>query len=229
MAEESSGVKEQAGAVAGTAAEQASNVASTATDQAKEVAGQAVAQASTVVTEAKTQVKDLVGQAGGELRSQGDAQTEKLAESLRGLAGQVQALVEGRPEEAGPLPDLARQATDQLQSLASRMGDGGIQGVAGELQTFARRRPGAFLAGAAVVGFAAGRLLRGAQAASSEAAPAPQPSPAGMPAPPAPLPATGDAYAGATADRTEVVVLEQTPGMPGTTGLTPTSAPGAMR
>jgi hypothetical protein len=238
---EGGGVKEQAGAVAGTAAEQAAsvagtageqvgNVASTAVEGVKEVAGQGVQQAATVVSEATTQAKDLVGQAGHELRSQGDAQTERIAEVLRGLATQVQALVEGRAEEAGPLPDLARQATDQLQSIAGRIGDNGIQGVATDVQQFARRRPGAFLAGAAVFGFAAGRLLRGAQAAGSQASPSmgttpSVPQPAASPA----LRPGGPAFAGATADGSEVILLEDDPTTVGTLGTVPTPVGGGFR
>jgi hypothetical protein len=233
------GVKEQASAVAGTAAAQATAVAGTATEQAgavastavegaKEVAGQGMQQAANVVSEATTQVRDLVGQAGQEIRSQGDAQTDKIAESLRGLAGQVQALVEGRAEEAGPLPDLARQATDQLQALAGRIGDGGMQGVATDVQQFARRRPGAFLAGAAVVGFAAGRLLRGAKDAGGQTPSAGSAQPAITQPTPAPaLPSAGTPFAGATADGSEVVVLQDDPTSPGTLGNVPTPVGGS--
>lgn len=166
----------------------------------KDVAGEAMTQAAHVVDEAKTQVRDLVGQAGDELRTQGDTQTERLAEGLRTVAGQLQALLDGRPAEAGRLPDLARQASDRLQAMASHLADGGVQGLSTDAQGFARRRPGAFLAGAAAIGFAAGRMLRGAQAAGGASTGSSTPSYQPPVAPPA-EPFLGEAP--------EVLVLEQ--------------------
>lgn len=226
---EGGGVREQAGGVASTAADQASTVAgaateqagavaSTAADGAKQVAGEAAQQAANVASEVKTQVSGLVNQASGELRTQGDAQTERLAEGLRTVAGQLQALLDGRTEEAGPLPDLARQATGQLQSLAGRIGEGGTDGVVNDLQRFARRKPGTFLVGAAAAGFLGGRFIRGMQASqSSSSAPA-----TGLQPPASPmLPPPATPYAGATTDGGEVVVLNDDPSAtaPGTIGM----------
>ena len=52
--------------------------------------------------------------------------------------------------------------------LASRMEQGGAQGVVDDVTRFARRRPGAFLAGAAGVGFVVGRLVRAGAASQRE-------------------------------------------------------------
>jgi hypothetical protein len=52
--------------------------------------------------------------------------------------------------------------------MAERLESGGLEGALSDLQTFARRRPGVFLLGAAATGFAVGRLLRGAQAANAD-------------------------------------------------------------
>jgi hypothetical protein len=43
----------------------------------------------------------------------------------------------------------------------------GFDGLVDDVQSFARRRPGVFLAAAAATGFVAGRLFRGAQAAAN--------------------------------------------------------------
>ena len=51
--------------------------------------------------------------------------------------------------------------------MADRLNSKGFDGVVDDVQAFARRRPGAFLAIAAATGFVAGRLFRGAQASSS--------------------------------------------------------------
>ena len=54
----------------------------------------------------------------------------------------------------------ARRLTASSKVSPSRLEGGGASGIADELSTFARRRPGTFLAAAALAGFAAGRLAR---------------------------------------------------------------------
>ena len=198
----------QATEVATTAADQGKQVAATAAQETKQVAGQAMDQVHAVAGEAKAQARSLFDQARTDVRSQADQQTERLAEGLRGFAGQVQALLDGRTEEAGPLPDLARQATSQIESLAGRIGDGGLDGVVEDVTRFARRKPGLFLAGAAALGFVGGRLLRGVQAAQQQGLAQSTGSPTATDghAPPLPAPA-GGTYAGATADATDVITL----------------------
>ena len=199
----------QATDVATTAATQGKQVASTAAEETKQVAGQAMEQAQAVAGVAKEQARTLLDQARTDVRAQADTQAERLADGLRGLAGNVQALLDGRSDEAGPLPDLARQATSHLETLAGRIGDRGLDGVVADVTTFARRKPGLFLAGAAALGFVGGRLLRGGQAAQQQglAQQAAAPSmPEGGMAPPLPAPA-GGSYSGATADGTDVITL----------------------
>lgn len=221
-------VKEQASAAAGTAVEQSKEVASTAKEQAADVASQAMEQTAAVAGQAKDQAMQLVSQATTEAKTQANAQTDRLAEGLRSVAGQIQALVEGRTQEAGPLPDYARQATDQLQQLATRIGDGGVDGVVQDVSRFARRRPGMFLAGAALAGFFGGRMLRGAQAASQVAATTGSTTTPSTPQSPT-LPMPGQ-LAGATTEGTDVIVLSEsaTSPAPGTTGVVPTTVGGGL-
>ena len=62
----------------------------------------------------------------------------------------------------GAAADWARTAAEQIERLADRAQQLGPKGVADEVATFARRRPLAFLAGAAAAGFVVGRLARNA-------------------------------------------------------------------
>lgn len=163
---ETPGASQQAKEAASTAAAKTSEVAGTAKEGTKQVASEATQQAGQVAKEASVQARELVGQARNELRDQATQQTGKAAERVRTLSEQMQALTDGRPEEAGPVGDYARQAGDRLQKVASRLDEGGLDGVFDDVQGFARRRPGVFLAGAAVAGFAVGRMLRGAQSAA---------------------------------------------------------------
>ena len=154
--------------VADTAKSEASNVASTAAGGAREVAGEAGAQAKAVAGEAKQQFDRLLDQGRQELRQQADQRNSQAVGQLRTLSEQLGALLHGRPEAAGPLASYASDAQYQLRRLAARMEQGGPQGFVDDVTRFARRRPGAFLAGAAGVGFVVGRLVRAGAASQKD-------------------------------------------------------------
>ena len=64
-------------------------------------------------------------------------------------------------EQSGIASDLARQASTRTRDAATWMENREPGEVVEEVKRFARRRPGAFLAAAAVVGLVAGRVTRG--------------------------------------------------------------------
>jgi hypothetical protein len=142
------------------AKEQASQVASTVGQGAKDVAGEVKNQAGSVLESAADEARDLVRDARTELRGQASQQTERAGHALRTLAGQIEALRDGRTEEAGAAADYARQISEKVQAVAGRLESGGLDGMVDDVRRFARRRPGTFLLGAAVAGFAVGRLVR---------------------------------------------------------------------
>jgi hypothetical protein len=107
------------------------------------------------------------------LRRQGDEQAQQAAQGLRRLGDQTKALAEGRVEAAGPLGDYMRQTSQRIHGMADRIDERGAQGIVDDVQDFARRRPGMFLAGAAFAGFVTGRLVRGMAAAQSSAGTSP--------------------------------------------------------
>ncbi len=147
----------------------AGNAAATAADDAKQVASTAADQARSVVQEVKEQASGLVGQAQGELRQQADARSSDAAGSLRTLSDRLQALTDGRPDEAGPLNGYLDEARGRVAGLATRLDEGGIDGVLSDVSRFAQRRPGLFLVAAAGAGFLAGRLVRsGARAVNGD-------------------------------------------------------------
>lgn len=165
-----------------TAKRETKKVASRATVQAKRVKGTAVGQSKVVVRTAAQDVRDLgstvrdqadqvKGELAGEarallsetrdqLQSQADVQTGRLAAALLQVGTQAVALAGGRPEDAGPLAQYAEEAAGWLDTCAAKIEDRGLEGIAVDVTDFARRRPGVFLAGAAVVGFGVGRLIR---------------------------------------------------------------------
>lgn len=106
-----------------------------------------------------------------------------MASTLHRWGDETQALVDGRPADAGAVGECASQLADKLRQVAGDIEQRGVNGVLDDVQNFARRRPGAFLMGAAVVGFTSGRLLRssasgggGAEPADNAPPPTPRPS-----------------------------------------------------
>jgi uncharacterized protein YjbJ (UPF0337 family) len=139
------------------AAGQAKKLASDAQDQVREVAG-----------DIKDHARDLMDQTRTEARHQADEGAKRAAGGLRTVGQQLQALREGRVQDAGPLSGYADQARAKVEALASRLDRDGVNGVATDLTGFARRRPGLFLLGCAGAGFAIARIVRSSQAASGD-------------------------------------------------------------
>jgi len=135
---------------------------STAKDKAVEVAGTAGEEAKAVARDAADHARSLLGETRDQLRSQASEQTERLSGTLRDVAEQLRAMVEGRAVAPGMVSDLASQFASTASRTASRLDDGGIDAALGDAKRFARNRPGTFLAVAVVAGFAAGRLLKAA-------------------------------------------------------------------
>lgn len=154
--------------VASTAADQGQRVMGTAASQAQEVKASVKDQASQLTQELSSQGRGLVQETKQQLQSQAQTQTQNLAQTLFQLGQETQALVDGRPEEAPMVRQYAQQLADRLNDVASEIEERGVEGLIEEVGTFARRRPGAFLLGAAVVGFGGGRLLRSARSESSD-------------------------------------------------------------
>jgi len=169
----------------------ARQVAATAGQGTEEVVGEVRSQAANVLGDATSQARDVVREARSEMRQQASQQTDRVAQGLRTLAGQVEALRNGNPDEAGPVVDYVRQAGDKIQALAGRMESGGLDGIADDVRRFARRRPGTFLVGAAVAGFAVGRLLRSSTGGDGSGVDTPRSPGQGALTPAAPLAVAG--------------------------------------
>ena len=124
-------------------------VAQTATDQARQVAA-----------ETGRQVRDLLGEAQGQARDQASAQQQKAAVQLHSVADELGQMA-ANGGQVGVATEFARQAADRLHGAASWLEKREPADLLNEARNFARRRPGAFLIGAAVAGLVAGRVTRG--------------------------------------------------------------------
>jgi uncharacterized protein YjbJ (UPF0337 family) len=145
----------------------AGQVAGAAREQARSVAGEVRQEASGVVSEATAQAQNVLDETCSAIRSQARRGTERTADAIDTLSSQVRALASGDRDGAGELGRYADEAGERLHAFAQRVSSRGFDGLVDDVQSFGRRRPGVFLAVAGAAGFAAGRLFRGAQAASS--------------------------------------------------------------
>jgi ElaB/YqjD/DUF883 family membrane-anchored ribosome-binding protein len=137
------------------AGEVASEVAGTAKDQAREVAYE-------VKDQAKTLASDVRYRVGEQARTQ----NEKLAGTIRRLADELDEMAQGRDES--PARSVVSTIADRGRQAADYLAERGPEGALQEVQEFARRRPGAFLAVAAAAGFVVGRLGKSVLQAGSD-------------------------------------------------------------
>ncbi|MDR6611581.1 hypothetical protein [Leifsonia sp. 1010] len=142
------GVRDEAGRVAGSAAEAGKDVAATAKEQAKNVAG-----------EAKSQAKDLYRQTQEELRTQAAQQQERVASGLRSVGDELDQMASSS-ESGGLATDLVRQAAQRTHAIAGWLNERDPGSLLNEVKSYARRNPGTFIAAAAIAGALAGRLTR---------------------------------------------------------------------
>lgn len=162
-----------------TAKNEASEVASTATQEAGHVVETAKTEAASVAGEAKTQVKDLYAQTTSELKDQAAVQQQRVAEGLRSVGDELTSMV-NTSENPGVAADLVQQVSTRVSDAAAWIGDRDPGSLLNEVKYYARRKPGTFIAIAALAGLAAGRLTRALAAnaadekeAAATSAPAP--------------------------------------------------------
>ena len=131
-----------------------------AVDQVHDLTETTAQHANEMKDEAKGQALNVARDVRRELESQGDAQAQRASSALRDVGSQLHDMADrGQP---GAVTEVTRQLADRSHQLASRLDQGGLQGVSDDLRGFARRQPGVFLAAAGVAGFVVMRVLRNA-------------------------------------------------------------------
>lgn len=149
-----------------------------AADSVQHVAGVANEQVGQVAVAAGQLVKRLKGHSQSELTDQAKAQQVKLAGGLHSVADQLKSMAE-KSDQPGVATDLAHQAADKAHQVAAWSEDRKPADLLSELRSFARRRPGSFLAAALAAGAVAGRMARGLSADATEVAGGTPPARAG--------------------------------------------------
>lgn len=138
----------------------AAEVKGHAADRASDVAGTAKAEARSVVDDARDQAAGVVSTTRTELKARASEQTATLSTTLDDIGRQLGGMAANSDDPEAQVAKLARSAADTLGSQARRLDDGGLDGMVDDVKRFARNRPGAFLLGTVVAGFAIGRLAK---------------------------------------------------------------------
>ena len=150
---------------AAAAANEAKSVAQDAGESGKAVAATAKDEAQQVATEAKNHAQDLFHQARDEVTAQASTQQQRAAELLRALSGELGQM--GRSADTGMAAGLVNQASGHVEQIAGWLENREPADLLDDIKRYARRNPGTFLAGAALLGFVGGRVTRSLQAQAS--------------------------------------------------------------
>ncbi|WIY06545.1 hypothetical protein QRX60_22845 [Amycolatopsis mongoliensis] len=146
---------------------EAREVATTAADRGGEVAQTPAQEAKHVAEHAQREARDLLREGRDQLETQARDGQRKAAQSLHQLAGQLDRMAE-QTDSPGVAADVARQVSGRTRSVADWLEHREPGDLLDEVRRFARRRPGAFLVGAALAGAVVGRLTRGVVAQQQE-------------------------------------------------------------
>jgi hypothetical protein len=155
-------VSEQDSASAGTAQrakQEAAGTAERTREAATEVAGTAVEQGRAVTGEAVAQARRMTDEVRNRVGDEAQSQARRAAQALRQWSDDLASMAEASKPDS-PVREVVARAADGGRRAAGYLDERGLEGAIQELQRFARRRPGVFLAGAALAGFAAGRIAK---------------------------------------------------------------------
>ncbi|MFC7532896.1 hypothetical protein [Actinoplanes sp. GCM10030250] len=146
--------------VAGQARESAGQAAADVKDTAKE-------QAQRVGAEARTQARNVASEVRGKLGEQAHGQSQRLVGSIRQTADHLDEMRADRDDS--PAAAVVARVAEGGRQFADYLDRNGPDGVLREVEDFARRRPGAFLATALAAGFVVGRLGKSVAKADGDA------------------------------------------------------------
>ena len=158
---------EQGSGVSDDVRERGKEVGEHAKSAAVDVKDSATDRARDVAEQAKSQARDLVEESRTTLNQHANTQVSRLGETLQQLADELHRMAR-MGDDNGTAAPLVRELAHRTQSVAQHVQGRDATDLLEDVRDFARRRPGAFLAGAAGLGFLVGRLGRGLKDASSD-------------------------------------------------------------
>ncbi|WP_223830575.1 hypothetical protein [Nocardiopsis quinghaiensis] len=142
-------------------------MAETARGTASEVASTAGEQARSLTDEARSEAKHVADDVQTRLREETREQTRRTSQNLRQWSEELSSMADqGNPQS--PVSSVVHQVAQGGQGAADFLEERGVEGLLDETRSFAQRRPMAFLAGAALAGFAVGRVLKASSSATGQ-------------------------------------------------------------
>ena len=148
------------GTSTGSGAGTGSTAGTTAGDAGRRVADVAKDETRAVADETRYQVRRLTDQLGSEVREQAATQQTRAAQGVRSIGSDFSQMAEGGAPTSGFANDLVRRAGRKADEVAQWLDARDPGDLLEEVKSFARRRPGVFLAIAVGAGILAGRLTR---------------------------------------------------------------------
>lgn len=170
------------GSVTDTARDQAQQVKDSAADATSQVAETSKQQVRQVTDDVRSQAKQLAGETKTQLNEQASSQRDRAVSGLRSLGDELSSMSQSS-EQSGVGTQLAHEGSELTHKAADFLEQRDPTQLLDEVRNLARRKPGAFLVGAAVAGVVAGRLTRGAVSARSNDSSEQQPADTYPPAP----------------------------------------------
>ncbi|WP_059005972.1 hypothetical protein [Streptomyces specialis] len=141
------------------AQQEMSATAGQAGQAARGLAGDARRQARSVTDQARDHARTTAHDLRGRMADEADSQTHRTAGAVRQWADDLAGLADNAPADSSAR-GLVAQAADRGHRAADYIDERGVNGMIEDVQGFARQRPAAFLGGAALAGFAIGRLVK---------------------------------------------------------------------
>jgi hypothetical protein len=127
--------------------------------RAPDVTGTATQQARQVGDEVKTQARNVAADVRDKVTQQAHSQNDRLVDGIRRMADDLDRMSGERGDS--PASTVVSRIASSGRQVADHLSERGPDGVLNDVQDFARRRPGAFLAAALATGFVVGRLGKG--------------------------------------------------------------------
>ncbi|WP_217913882.1 hypothetical protein [Miltoncostaea marina] len=148
----------------GSGSERVDQLAGQAREAGGELAGQAKQVGGEIAGQAKEVGAKLAGDARDAARVQVDDRSTKAGASVREAAHDVRDIAEELRRKGRDRPArLADQAAERMEAFGSYLQESDADRIMGDARRFARERPAVVVAGAAVVGIVAGRLLKASE------------------------------------------------------------------
>ena len=151
-----------------TAKQEAGRLGSEAQGAARDVAGTAKEEARHVKDEAVGQARSLADSAKQEASSQLSTQKDRLAVQSRGISDDLERISRGERPESEMVNQAVAMLSERARRVTAHLESREPVDLLDDVRRFATRRPGTFLAIAAGIGLAAGRLTRGVKDAHDD-------------------------------------------------------------